>query len=390
MPPAASSAFRIAVFLNVTDQPARDIIAGVGDYSRSHGPWQFKHVRRCADWDWQDLGDVPVDGVLAQISFAKRRSELAAMRRPIVNVANAGDLDPLPSVVADDFAVGRMAREHFAERGFLSLAFCGPWEFAFSRERFAGFRSNDPPPAFWLPDPHQMDELGASLRRRFLHWLCRLPKPLGLFAATDRYARLVIECCSDLKLAVPDDVAVLGVNNDPIECELTNLPVSSIQLDARRQGREAAALLHELLRGGEAPVNVRRTAPDKVVTRRSTDVLAVPDESVACALRYLRSHLTESISIDAVARHAGVARRSLEVRFRRHLGRSPYEELLRLRVNRAREELRIRERRISEVAERCGFGEARLLDLHFRRATGMTPTAYRRSLDSARAPRDRT
>lgn len=380
MPRGVSAPFRIAVLLNITDQPARDLFGGIGDYAREHGPWQFAHVQRRSDWLSEDLRCLTVDGILAQISHPERERRVRALERPAVNMANVMTGLRFPSVLCDDVAVGRMAREHFAERGFRSLAFCGPSAFGFSRERFAGFAEKSDAPAFWLPEPGQLDSVGAALHRRFQDWLKKQPKPLGVFAATDRYARFAIGCCTRSGIAVPDDVAVLGVNNDPIDCELTDLPVSSIQLDARRQGREAAALLHALLRGAHAPGAMKRVLPERVVTRRSTDVFAIPDEVVVRALRFLRSHLCESIGIDELARKVGVARRTLELRFRRHLDRSPYEELLRLRVNKAREELRVRHRRISEIAENCGFGESRYLDSHFRRATGMTPTDYRRAI----------
>lgn len=321
-----------------------------------------------------------VDGAIAQISRLHQLAQVMTTRLPVVNIANAIADIPRPSVLTDDTLAGRLAREHFHERGLTRLAFCGPAGLAFSRDRYAGLAAGQADlPVHWLPQPMEIEQLRPAALVQFSAWLQQLSKPVGLLGATDRYARLALQCALSAGLAVPDDLAILGVNNDPVECELAEVPLSSIQLNSRRQGLEAAALLDRLLAGADdGPVS--RIPPERVVVRQSSDVLAVGEPTVATALAYLRAHLGGDASIEAAARAAGVSRRSLELRFRRTLGRSPYEELLRLRVNRARELLHQRQLRISEVAELAGFGEARLLERHFRRAIGRSPSAFRRQL----------
>jgi LacI family transcriptional regulator len=209
-------------------------------------------------------------------------------------------------------------------------------------------------------------------------WLQSLPKPVAVLACDDDRGREVLEACQDASLAVPEDVAVLGVDNDELLCEISDPPLSSIALDTQRGGYEAAAALDRLMAG--QPVSNRRilVEPTRVVSRRSTDVFALQDRPIAMAVRFINDHVRHSIGVIDVMRYVGLSRRTLEVRFRKVMGRSVLEEITRSRLERARHLLLETDLPIQAVAESVGLKDANYLARVFHRETGMSPTAFRR------------
>jgi LacI family transcriptional regulator len=214
-------------------------------------------------------------------------------------------------------------------------------------------------------------------------WLASLPRPLAVFAANDLWGFELVQAARERRLHVPEDVAILGVDNDQLICEIAHPPLSSIRLGAERIGREAVALLGRLLRGKPPEAGLLRVPPLDVVTRHSTDVLAVEDPEVAGALRHIRQHAAEGLSVKQLLTALPVNRRTLERRFVRALGHTPLEEIRRVRFERVKALLRA-DLAIYDVAARCGFASAAYLTTSFLQATGMTPSVYRRRF----APRD--
>ena len=208
-------------------------------------------------------------------------------------------------------------------------------------------------------------------------WLRALPKPAAIFTCYDAHGQRVLEACRRAGIAVPEEVAVLGVDNDEILCALSPPPLSSIKLNTQRTGWQAAALLALMMGGEKGPAEPQLIPPLGVVTRQSTEVLAVDDPPVARALHYIREHACEGIGVSDVLRHCPMARRTLEARLKTLLGRSPNEEIQRVQLNRVKELLTGTDFSLAEIAERAGFRHTEYLSVVFKRECGQPPSVYR-------------
>ena len=299
----------------------------------------------------------------------------------------------VPVVDADQVAVGEMAADYLLGLGFRQFGFYGnPWA-TFSLAARRGLparvaagrisrRARATPTtsrcarrrASWVAADAELVGLAAS----------RYPKPAAVFCCHDVPARDVAEACTTLGLRVPEEIAILGVDNDRFECEITRPTLSSIALPMREIGRQAAGLLAQAMASGSADTSSVRTPtviaipPVHVVARRSTDLRAVRDPSVRRALAFLQDHFTESVGVGETAQAAGLSRRQLERRFRDALGRTILSEIHRLRVDAAMKLLAETELKIEAVATRSGFSSARQMAEVFRRTLGKPPSACRR------------
>jgi LacI family transcriptional regulator len=214
-------------------------------------------------------------------------------------------------------------------------------------------------------------------QRILLAWLKSLPKPVGLMACNDICGREVLQACAAAGLRAPDDVAVVGVDNDELMCELSNPPLSSIALDVEKAGYEAARLLDSLMSGHFAGEHVVQVEPVYVVTRQSSEIMAPDDPNVATALQFIKTHAGQPIGVSHVVEHAGVSRRTLERRFARALGRSISSEITQCRLERAKRLLLETDLPSLRVAAGAGFGTVKTFNRVFRRAAGISPHRFR-------------
>jgi LacI family transcriptional regulator len=215
---------------------------------------------------------------------------------------------------------------------------------------------------------------------RILRWLSRKTPPLGVFAVLDAFALLVLRAARELNWRVPEDIAVLGAGDDDFLVGFEQIPLSSVTLPARRIGYEAGAEIDRLISGGAASDRRVRLAPPGLNARRSTDTLFVGDEAVVKALRHIRAHATSSPYVSDIARVAGIARTTLQQRFRAVVGRTILEEIQRVRIECAKELLRSGDLSLETISERCGFANSQRFSLLFRQHTGMPPGRFRRSM----------
>jgi LacI family transcriptional regulator len=218
-------------------------------------------------------------------------------------------------------------------------------------------------------------------QRILLEWLKSLPKPVGMMACNDICGREVLQACAAAGLRVPDDVAVVGVevDNDELMCELSSPPLSSIALDVEKAGHEAARLLDSLMSGNRAGDHIVQVEPVYVVTRQSSEVMAIDDPSVATALRFIKDQARQPIDVSHVVEHAGVSPRTLERRFARVLGRSISSAITQCRLERAKRLLLETDLPSYRVAVGAGFGTIKTFYRVFRRAAGVSPARFRQS-----------
>lgn len=361
----------------------REILRGVKSFAVERPDWIFTPIAP----ERRAIGlarTLRCDGYLAHVFSRPIAEALLAHGKPVVNVSGVLPDLPIPRVVVDHAEVGRLAARHMLERGVRVFGFVGYPDHEFSLGRERGFREVVEAAGFRVSSFHErthriQDPTGLwPWNTPLLQWLASLSKPAGVLASHDTQGAQVSEYCRQLGLSVPDDVAIVGVDNDDLLCELARPSLSSVSLPGQRIGYEAAMLLDKRLRGDLADDATVVLPPAGLVVRQSSDLLAVPDPDVGEAVRFIHEHAHRPIRVPDVLRAVPVARRSLERRFRKWLDRSISEEICRVHLERSRALLAGTDLSIAEVARLAGFTDGRQLSIVFRRETGTTPSAFRR------------
>lgn len=374
---------RVALLIETSNAYARGLLHGVVSYVREHGPWSIRlaeHGRGDVPPAW--LADWDGEGVIARIENPAIARAVKRVKIPVVDVSAARLVPGLPWLETDDGAIAVLAAQHLLERGFKNFGFCGDPRFNWSNwrcDRYVGYLAErglgcD---VFNPKSPHVADE--ESEIEEIADWIATLPVPVGIFACYDFRGRQVLDACRRRGIAVPERVAVIGVDNDELLCNLATPPLTSVIPNTHRTGYEAAALLDRLMSGRKS-----KPKPDSylieplgIATRQSTDVLAIEDANVARALRFIREHACEGIRVKDVLRAVPQSRRVLETRFQKLIGRTPHDEILRVQLDRARSLLAETDLPLALIAERAGFSHAEYLSVVFKKHLGMPPSRFR-------------
>lgn len=373
----------IGVIADLTAAYSRGTFRGVARFAQTHGAVRIATWPNCKEALNTPELDARPHALVGSLSLASHGRTIAAAGIPAVNTSSltSPQTNALPRVVNNDLAVGRLAAEHYLARGFRNVAFVGIRAHHYSQQRHQGFAIRLAEAglecAVYLPPDGSENDPIIEERKRLCAFLHTLPLPAAVFCCNDIRARHVVAACDMARLRVPDQIAVMGVDNDDLQCELASMPMSSVELAAEKIGYEAAAMVMRLLDGQTVPP-LTTIDPLAVVTRRSTDVVAIDDHHVAEALRFIGGNAHRPIGVEDVLEHVPMSRRMLERRFRRATGRSILEEIRRRRVERAKELLASSDLSIGEVARAAGFGEAFYLSRVFHQYTGQTPREYRR------------
>lgn len=374
---------QVALLIETSNAYARGLLRGVVAYLREHEPWSVhlaEHGRGDRPPDW--LATWRGDGILARIETPAMARALRRLKMPIVDVSAARLIPALPWFETDDSAIAQMAFDHLRDRGCRRFAYCGDARFNWSNWRGEHFQRAvaaeggeclfyQPARRFRPDDAAQGDDLAR--------WLRKLPKPVGIMSCYDPHGRQLLDACRRVGIAVPDEVAVISVDNDEVLCELSHPPLTSVIPNTHRTGYEAAALLDELMAGRKLRAETRLVPPVGVAARQSTSSLAIEDRQTALAVRFIREKACSGINVADVLQAVPQSRRLLEGRFRRLLGRTPHEEILRVQMDRVKQLLVETDLPLAEVAERAGFAHVEYLSVVFKRETGIPPSAFRRA-----------
>jgi LacI family transcriptional regulator len=371
----------VFLFVETSREFGRGLLYGIAKYSRLHGPWRVYRQPAGLDSSMPNWKDWPVDGAI--VRDVRMVDKFVGAGFPVIFAQhNRESYAPFPAIVTDSQSIGRMGAEHFLDRGFHNFAYCGLNEFVWSRQRGQYFVERlakaGATVSKYEPTPSKRKRLWRSEQPILARWLKSLAKPVALMCCNDDRALRVVETCKLVNLHVPDEVAVLGVDNDVLVCDLADPPISSIALNTAVAGYAAAELLDRLIEG--EPMNGQRISvyPSHIVTRLSTDILAITDREVAAALRYIREHVDKFIQVDDVVEATRVSRRVLEKRFRAVLRRSIHQEIRRIRVNHIIQLLLGTDLNVTQIARRSGFDGVEHVSRYFRREVGMTLRDYRR------------
>jgi LacI family transcriptional regulator len=362
-------------------------IEGVLRYASDHQcNWSYITAPESLSLSVLDLIGWPGDGILAALNTAQEAACAASLGVPVVNISSALVRSPVPRSIVDNHAIGTLAADHLIGKGFQAHAFYGLSDVQYSKDRQAGFEERLAGAGYrsveFLSKP--TFGLGSNLwlqqYRVLAEWLAGLPTPCGLFAVSDYRARQALDACRQVGLQVPEQIAVIGVDNEQVICEHAFPTLTSVARNDQLEGYRAAAMLDRLLHGKRVSLEEPPIPPLQVVERESTATFAVSDARLRDALSYLHQHIEKPITIDQITTHAGVSRRWLEYAFRDTLGETPYQYLRRQRLAMARRLLaEDRSAKVYCIAQQTGFSSAKQLAIAFQQDYGMSPREYRKS-----------
>ena len=380
----------VALILNVNKPYDRKVVAGIARFTRIHRNWTLyvedeplAKIPNLSRWRGQ--------GIIADLDDQQVLDAVVGLKIPVVNIGGAifdeSWTHDTPYVTTDNQAVARTAAEHLMNQGFTNFAYCGirqnpfnPW----SRIRGDAFHDILQDHGFGCSvyyGRHTNARQWESMQKGLCKWLATLPRPVGLFSCNDARARHVQEACRRLNLRIPGDVAILGVDNDELMCDLANPALSSISLGTDQIGYEAAQLLNDLI-SGRRIAKARRwqtIEPTGVVTRESTNMIAITDQDVARAVEFIRTNIGDGIQVADVARTVDLSRSTLDNRFKEILHRTVHDEIERVRLERTKDLLLTTDCTLAEISTQTGFGTVQYLATVFRQSTGETPGEYRKS-----------
>jgi LacI family transcriptional regulator len=383
---AGSVNLPIALVFSFNRNYCAGVLRGIGRYARGCENWAlvslFPHSRLAESIRAIKPAGIIVGDFRPEIPVA---DILRKTGRPVVDVTLMDNR--FHQVTFDDISVGATAANHLLECGLKSFGYFGPEWGGLACEREGGFRQvmqrlSHKVEVCYVRPPGT-NPIGGTFesQKHVCSWIRRLPKPAGVFAPSDTWALWLCGVCKQEGIKVPEDIAIVSANNDELLCELAQPSISSVAIPAERIGYEAAALLDRLLSHEPVPNTPLLLPSPGVVTRQSTDILAVREPSLITAIEYMRKNLSEPITIADVVRHACLSRRSFELKFRKALGRSPAQEIRRLRVEKSKVLLTNDVlMKMPSLAQRCGFAHTAQFFKAFHQVTGMTPTDYRRTM----------
>ena len=385
-----TSTRQVAVIIDATRVYQRKILPGIADFANEAGNWEL-YVEEGPQEKLPDFGTWRGNGILASLYVRSIAEALGKLQIPVIKIENTS-LNSLvrgmPVFRTNNEAIGRMGAEHLLQRGFRSLAYYGfpkSWQTMFSVERAASFKqcalARGAECSIYTGrflHARKWNELQEGLQS----WLAGLKKPVGLMASQDAKARHVLEACRKLGFRVPEDVAVLGVDNDEILCRVAQPSLSSIEQGARRLGYEAAAMLERFMNGERPADGEFLIEPEGVVKRQSTDVVAAEDDDVAEAVRFIRRNVAKGLKVADVVQHLGLSRSSLRMKFQAALGRTVDDEIRAARLERAKELITTTDLPLKLIALKSGFPHVQHLTNTFRRECGATPGEFRRRAGS--------
>ena len=384
---------KVLLLVETTMAFGRSVLEGISRYRIEKQPWSVQLDLR------ELLAGPPVwfrswdgDGIITRNATPEMIRIVRETGIPTVNLSDIREDDSLPSVLNDHDAIGRLAATHLADKGIEHFAFAGFSDHHWSSQRLTGYLAGLQSRGMEEPKTkvhiHESDWSAAShggwqeQQQLIVSWVSELPKPVGIFACNDFRGQHVLEACLTAKVSVPDEVAVLGVDNDHVLCDFCDPPLSSVIPAAERIGYQAAIMLDQLMRGQVLENAHQQIAPLGIAERLSTDVMAIDDEDVAAAIQMIRFQACEGLTVSDILAEVPIARSSLERRFRQYLGRSPQAEIRRVQIKRACQLLRDTDLSLVKISQLTGFKHSEYFSVVFKREVNQTPGKYR---DASRA-----
>jgi len=379
---------QVAVLAETTHAAGRNILKGIAQYVQEHTTWSVSYAPRAlGDNATSWLKDWNGDGLIVRITSESAVEEIRQYGKPFIDMIGGRAAEyQSPQVLVADEGIGRQAAKYFLNSGFRNFAFLGMEQEVWSVCRKIGFlntlhehgqtlTSLELPSFYSAPQSPSWEHTG----RQIAAWAQTLPLPCAVFCANDDLGCQLIEAARRAGLRIPDELALLGVDNDVLFCELCRPPLSSIDANHFAAGYQAAAMLDRLMRGEKLKDQVLYVPPGEITVRQSSSSLAITDPNLIAAARFIESQAARALSVDEVAEQAFLSRSVLQRRFKEAFGQTVHERILQERIRCAQKLLTGTALSIAEIAERAGFSHPEYLGVVFRKHLNTTPAQYRKN-----------
>jgi|WetSurMetagenome_2_1015567.scaffolds.fasta_scaffold32278_2 LacI family transcriptional regulator len=371
---------RIILLIETSREFGRQLINGIARYSRLNGPWSFYKEPMDLKSSIPHLTSWKPDGIILRDSMLT--NEFQKLNIPIILAVHHSYSKEVPVIKTDSFSIAKMASEHLLEKGLKNFAFCGFDDSDWSIERCfyfdklikeAGYITDNYQPPVKIKKTDWENE-----QQHVARWIKNLPKPIGIFACNDDRGQHILEVCKMINLKVPEDVAVIGVDNDPMVCEISDPPLTSIALNVEAAGFAAAKLMDDLINKKSNLGKQIIVTPSHIIQRQSTDLLAIDNKEVALAMRYIMNNIRNKILVKDVVKETSLSRRTLEKQFKKTIRRSIYDEIRLVRVELISKLLIETDMPISQIASLFSFTEAEHISRYFKKEKGVGLREFRK------------
>ena len=372
---------RIILLVETSRAFGRQLILGIAHYSKLNGPWSFYKEPIGLKSSIPHLTTWKPDGIIMRDSLITK--ELLKLKIPtILAIHNSTYPKNLPAIKTDSFTIAKIASEHFIEKGLKNLAFCGFDDYEWSNERksyFCRFNSEAGYKTHTYLQPKRIKKNDWEKEQQHVtNWIKTLPKPVGIFACNDDRGQHILEVCKMIDIKVPEEVAVIGVDNDPMICDIGDPPLTSIALNVESAGYQAAKLMNSMINNKKRSGSNILVTPSHIIQRQSSDILAVNDTEVAKAIHYIKKNAKSKILINDVVRATGISRRTLERRFKNIFHRSIYSEIQHVRIELISKMLAETDLRISQITSLFDFTDTEHISRYFKREKGIGLREFRK------------
>jgi len=374
---------RVAILVETTRTYTRDLLTGVRRYVSEQGPWSvFLELRALESSPPPWLKHWDGDGILSRTFTQKMADVIAATGVPTVELRSTNLRHDFPFVGVDNSHVGPLVAEHFLERGYEHFGVYSLHTEKFFEERAANFVETVAAAGHVCSRlPERRSDKAQDWEKsqvRLMNWLAGLPKPSGVFAANDQLAMRILEACQRAGISVPEEVAVVGCENEETLCAFATPTLTSVQFDGAAVGYQAAGLLDRLMSGRRPPKRHQLVPIKHIVVRESSDDSVINDGLVAAAARIIRESALKGLHVASLCRRLNASRSTLERRMKRSLKRTPKEEIQRVRFREVERLLRDTDLPIEGIAEQTGFVHSHYLQTAFKQRHGETPGGFRK------------
>lgn len=378
---------KIILLIDISEEYGQNLLKGISKYSKEYGPWIFCKmplfyretlgmegiVNFAKEWE--------ADGIIGQLYNDHDIKKVLDAGIFLIAEDFKERFSDIVNITGGYYEAGIMGAEYFLKKGFKNFAFYGFKNIVWSRERSEGFENHINAQGFQV---HHFDQDKAPTRELWYYkpsalsqWLQSLPKPIAIMACDDERGQHITEACKHANIQIPEEIAVLGVDNDVMTCNLSDPPLSSINLDTQKGGYEAARLMDQMIHNKEQLNQNIIVGPTQVITRQSTDIASTNDKYIAKALKFIHQNIDNSINVPDVIKQVPLSRRALEKRFRETTGTGVYKYIYNLQIQKFAERLLETDKSIFEIALESGFNNSKNISRQFKQVKGCTPIEYR-------------
>ncbi|PWJ57739.1 LacI family transcriptional regulator [Dyadobacter jejuensis] len=386
--------YKIILLLDFAEAYSKNLMKGINAYSKEHGPWIFCRMplfhRETVGMDgilkWAlEWG---ADGIIGQLYNDHDIQKIVDAGIPVIAQDFKERFSEIPNITGDYQNTGALGAEYFLKKGFTNFAFYGFGDIVWSRERAEGFEdrlvSSGHEVHYFEHKKARSTELWYYKPSSLSRWLMSLPKPIGLMTCDDNQGQHITEACRHVGIRIPEEVAVLGVDNDEMICDLSDPPLSSIALDTEKGGYEAGKLMDQMIRNGAQSYYDIVVAPLQVITRHSTDIYATNDRHIASSLKYIHQNIDKNLNVEEVVKQVPLSRRALEKRFLEITGFPIYKYIFNLRIEKFTQKLLDTDMSVFEIAMDMGLTDSKNIARQFRQVKGCSPSEFRNKYSPAK------